>query len=92
MKEEQKTTFIGTDKNRERGFVLFTDKTFDEIQEHISWVTSEHFRHKGTDWGGRDNIERALELLNIQLTGREIILETPIIYSGHDYDMGHEYP
>ena len=64
---------------------------FDTLNTHASEIESSDFVHDATNWGGSDTVERTCKLSGFKPTGRNIRLNTPIVFSGTDYDMGHEY-
>jgi len=73
-----------------RGCVLKTTLTDDCIKENAQALTSEHFTHESTNWGGADDVSRVMELSHLLPTG-ETVKVNPIRIHGVDYDHGHEY-
>jgi hypothetical protein len=65
-------------------FVPFADLDLDNLEES-------DFVHGATDWEGQDEIERTLGILKMKQTGYKLTLNTPLEFSGADYDCGHEY-
>lgn len=49
------------------------------------------FTHAATNWNGQDEINRTLRFLNTRQTGKKIILEKPLLFTGVDFDCGHSY-
>ena len=57
-----------------------------------SEIESSDFTSQATNWGGRDEIERTLDIINMKQTGKKIYLDKKIKFEGADSDMGHTYP
>ena len=66
--------------------LLSFDKLIDQQLE------ASDFKHSATNWCGCDSITRTLSFSNMNQTGRKIVLDDNIVFSGSDFDMGHEYP
>ena len=84
----KKYTYLGVNGND--CCILTSLLPFDMLDEG-SIEESDFASVRATDWGGSDSISRTVELENLTLTGKKIILKEPIIFRGCDYDMGHTY-
>lgn len=72
--------------------VLSSLASFDSLSEHRNEIEANDFVYEdATNWGGSDDIERTLRVKGIRQTGRKIVLPHSVLFSGTDYDMGHEY-
>lgn len=69
--------------------ILISEYTFDELPEIIDATM---FEHTSTNWAGRDDLKRTLEIAEVNLTGRKRVLRTPMVFTGTDYDWGKTYP
>lgn len=83
----KKHTMLGVDLDRKKCCVLkcllsFNDLINDELE-------ASDFTHESTNWCGCDDIERTLKLRNYKPTGCYRISKHPIIFNGHDSDMGN---
>lgn len=63
---------------------------FEQLDEQN--LEEKDFAHGATNWCGQDEIKRTLVIHGAKETGRVIKLDRPLVYSGIDHDMGHEYP
>lgn len=85
-------TVIGLNDNMKSACILSVEGIdWDWLQENANIAHLINFRHKCTNWSGRDTLDSTLKKGEFSLTGEEIHLEKPIVFTGVDYDMGHEY-
>ena len=82
-------SYLGVNGNK--CCILNTLVSFSTLKEAVNVLEARDFLHSSTNWNGCDDIERTIELKKIILTGEKLILKTPIIFHGIDYDMGHSY-
>lgn len=85
----KKHTMLGVKDGFKLCCILKCLLPFDQLSDED--VQADDFIHESTNWNGCDRIERTLDLLKAELTGRGIALPHPIIFYGVDHDMGHEY-
>lgn len=65
-------------------FIPFDDLDLDNLEES-------DFVHEATNWNGQDEIERTLGFIKMKQTGYKLTLNKPLVFTGVDYDCGHEY-
>ena len=86
----RKNVFIGITASG-KACILSSIATFDSLVKNANDVEASDFVHSSTNWGGKDSLERTLSLEHLSLTGRELSLPRPIVFTGSDYDSGHNY-
>ena len=90
----KKHMYLGLDKDIRNCIVLVTPYSFSELEkdkEHIT--TSDFTSYYGTNWCGHDDLVRTCNILDISIKDDDVIyLDKPIVFTGVDDDMGHEYP
>lgn len=85
----KKTIMLGVNSKTNRCCKLFCLVAFSSlIQEELE---ASDFTHSATNWCGQDDIERTLGFLKMKQTGKKLILNMPLEFTGVDYDCGHEY-
>lgn len=84
----KKNVFLGVGRG-DRCCVLRTFADYNTLSANINSIETDDFVHSSTDWSGCDYLERTLKIEKLKLTGREIMLKTPLIFCGTDNDMGH---
>lgn len=87
----KKHIFLGANPNG-TCCLLKTLASFEQVVESKNDLNVSDFTHESTNWCGCDKIERTCEKRKVELTGRSIVLEKPLIFKGSDDDMGHVYP
>ena len=87
----KKYTYLGIGNNRESCCILESLADFDTLANNVPDIEESDFVHSSTNWNGNDLIERTCKMQSLHLTDRIIKLETPLVFTGFDYDMGHEY-
>lgn len=81
--------FLGVNTETNKACVLFCLLDFDSLigQE----LEARAFNHESTNWCGRDDLSRTIELKGFKPTGRKLDLAPPMVFHGTDYDCGHNY-
>lgn len=64
--------------------VAFNNLISEELEEN-------NFIHEATNWNGQDDINRTLSIINMKQTGKKIVLNKPLQFTGVDHDMCHTY-
>lgn len=85
----KKYVMLGVNSETNRCCKLSCLLSFDNLIP--SEIEARDFVHDATNWGGQDEIERTLGFIKMKQTGKKIVLNKKITFSGTDYDMGHEY-
>lgn len=62
---------------------------FDQLD--VNTLQPSDFIHSSTNWGGCDKIKRTVEIRKFETTGREKVLNKPLLFMGKDYDCGKDY-
>ena len=86
----RKNVFIGITDD-DKACILSSLATFDLLVKNANDVEASDFVHSSTNWSGRDSLERTISIKRLSLTGRELLLPSPIVFTGSDYDSGHNY-
>ena len=85
----KKHTMLGVNSNTHSCCILTCLVAFDNlIPEELE---ENDFIHDATNWNGQDDIDRTLGIINMKQTGKKIILNKPLQFTGADQDMGHSY-
>ena len=72
--------------------MLITPYSFSKLKNKKHIATCDFTSYYGTNWCGHDKIERTCDILNISILDDNVIyLDKPIVFTGVDDDMGHEY-
>lgn len=86
----KKNIMLGVNSSTNKCRVLYCLLNFDALR--APEIQSEILASKTTNWCGRDEIKRTLDIIKMKQTGRKIRLYKKITFLGSDFDMGHEYP
>ena len=63
--------------------------SFDNLMQDE--IEADDFNHDCFGWCGCGEIESTLNHIEMKQTGRVVVLDTPIVFYGQDYDWGHSY-
>lgn len=86
-----KNVFLGLDKSGKYCCLLKTLASMEMIKNNLAELDESDFVHDSTNWNGCDETERTLEIKNLEIVGKPLFLPHALIFSGYDYDHGHEY-
>lgn len=81
--------YIGLSNNRLEACILTSNLSFEDLKKKS--LKNSDFNHDCTNWEGRDDLCRTLELSNLRLTNNMLELTEPLVFKGEDPDMGHVY-
>lgn len=81
--------FLGVNTKTNKACVLSCLLDFDSLvgQE----LEAKAFNHYSTNWCGRDDVDRTINLQGLTPTGRKLDLSPPMVFTGTDYDCDHNY-
>ena len=82
-----KIVALGVDSKTGKCCIIKSKATYDMLKENYDLYKVEY---DSTNWSGRDDVERTLELRKIKLTDKSFNHKETV--SGTDYDHGHDYP
>ena len=82
-----KIVALGVNSKTGKCCIIKSKATYDMLKENYDLYKVEY---DSTNWSGRDDVERTLELRKIKLTDKSFNHKETI--SGTDYDHGHDYP
>ena len=82
-----KTVALGVNSKTGKCCIIKSKATYDMLKENYDLYKVEY---DSTNWSGRDDVERTLELRKIKLTDKSFNHKETV--SGTDYDHGHDYP
>ena len=63
-----------------------------EKNKAIIKKTKSKLKFYATNWCGRDTYERTKRLKGLEMTGKGIVLDQPLVYEDEDCDCGYTYP
>ena len=84
-----KNIVLGINKNE--CCILKTLASFHKIEVEKNFLEESDFEHSSTNWSGKDDTARTVELNEYHLTGKRVILDKPLIFKGKNPDHGKEY-
>lgn len=87
----KKNVFLGIDRNKQYCCILETFLTFKQMCKNPEDIEQSDFVHGATNWCGKDDISRTLEIKKWKIKGDYLTLPEPLIFSGYDEDFGHRY-
>ena len=82
-----KIVALGVNSKTGKCCIIKSKATYDMLKENYDLYKVEY---DSTNWSGRDDVERTLELRKIKLTDKSFNHKETV--SGTDYDHGHDYP
>ena len=82
-----KIVALGVNSKTGKCCIIKSNATYDMLKENYDLYKVEY---DSTNWSGRDDVERTLELRKIKLTDKSFNHKETV--SGTDYDHGHDYP
>ena len=82
-----KIVALGINSKTGKCCIIKSNASYDMLKENYDLYKVEY---DSTNWSGRDDVERTLELRKIKLTDKSFNHKETV--SGIDYDHGHDYP
>ena len=82
-----KIVALGVNSKTGKCCIIKSKATYDMLKENYDLYKVEY---DSTNWSGRDDVERTLELRKIKLTDKSFNHKETV--RGTDYDHGHDYP
>ena len=82
-----KIVALGINSKTGKCCIIKSNASYDMLKENYDLYKVEY---DSTNWSGRDDVERTLELRKIKLTDKSFNHKETV--SGTDYDHGHDYP
>lgn len=87
-----KNVFIGLDESGKYCCILKTLASMEMIKNNLDDLEDDDFVHDSTNWLGRDETERTLEIKNLEIAGKPLFLPHALVFSGRDEDYhGYEW-
>lgn len=86
----KKCIMLGVNSKRNRCCELRCLIPFEKLIP--SELEESDFSASPTNWGGNDDIDRTLGIIQMKQTGRKIMLDNPITFHGKDCDWGQTLP
>lgn len=88
----KKNVYLGIDCTGKYCCILKTFLSFEQMVMNANDLEASDFLHEATNWCGKDDVERTLEIKKWKIKDHYFFnLPKPIVFKGYDEDIGNKY-